>query len=360
MAESPPKQEQPAEAAPSATQISSETGLPEQTPAEAIVQGPVQVDDGLARDDEGYGGSDGSQSYLTSLTESVMNYKYENGRRYHAYREGTYLMPNDDDEQDRMDMGHHIYRLMLGGELYLAPIPKDVGRVLDLGTGTGIWAIDFADEHPNAQVLGTDLSPIQPKWAPPNCTFEVDDFESDWAFRHPFDYIHARELGGCISDAPKLFSKAYDALKPGAWFEINATRPGRFLSDDGTHELAKDAQFWMTNICEGAGRFGKPLDSAHEWAQQLKDAGFVDVKEEIRKVPCGPWPKDPTLKEIGKVQLYQESQLIASYTPAIFSRVLGWEEAEIQVLMAKAKNDLKNSAIHLYLPVYFIWGRKPE
>ena len=78
------------------------------------------------------------------------------------------------------------------------------------------------------------------------------------------------------------------------------------------------------------------------------------------QVPCGPWPKDPTLKEIGKVQLYQESQLIASYTPAIFSRVLGWEEAEIQVLMAKAKNDLKNPAIHLYLPVYFIWGRKPE
>ena len=55
------------------------------------------------------------------------------------------LQPNDDDEQDRMDMGHHIYRLMLGGELYLAPIAKDVSRVLDLGTGTGIWAIDFAE-----------------------------------------------------------------------------------------------------------------------------------------------------------------------------------------------------------------------
>jgi hypothetical protein len=33
--------------------------------------------------------------------------------------------------------------------------------VLDIGTGTGAWAIDFADEYPKAEVIGTDLSPIQ-------------------------------------------------------------------------------------------------------------------------------------------------------------------------------------------------------
>jgi ubiquinone/menaquinone biosynthesis C-methylase UbiE len=27
-----------------------------------------------------------------------------------------------------------------------------VNHVLDLGTGTGIWAMDFADEHPEAEV----------------------------------------------------------------------------------------------------------------------------------------------------------------------------------------------------------------
>lgn len=195
---------------------------------------------------------------------------------------------------------------------------------------------------------------------PPNCIFEVDDFESEWTHRRPFDYIHARELGGCISDDEKLFKQAYDHLTPGGWFELQATRPGKFLSDDGSDELAKDAQFWMTTICEGAGKFGKPLDNAHEYAQKLKNVGFLDVKEEIRKVPIGQWPKDPTLKELGKIQAHQEAQLIESYTPAIFSRVLGWQEAEIQVLMAKVKNDLRKTAHHLYLPVYFVYGRKPE
>ena len=35
-------------------------------------------------------------------------------------------------------------------------------RVLDVGTGTGIWAIDFADDFPDTMVFGTDISPTQP------------------------------------------------------------------------------------------------------------------------------------------------------------------------------------------------------
>jgi methylase of polypeptide subunit release factors len=50
----------------------------------------------------------------------------------------------------------------MDGKLYFAPIesPK---RVLDIGTGTGIWAMDFGDEFPEAEVTGTDISPIQPR-----------------------------------------------------------------------------------------------------------------------------------------------------------------------------------------------------
>ncbi|GJC94660.1 methyltransferase domain-containing protein [Colletotrichum higginsianum] len=38
-----------------------------------------------------------------------------------------------------------------------------VGRVLDLGTGSGIWAIDFGDDNPGADVTGVDLSASQPE-----------------------------------------------------------------------------------------------------------------------------------------------------------------------------------------------------
>lgn len=38
-------------------------------------------------------------------------------------------------------------------------------------TGTGNWAIDFADAYPMCDVLGTDLSPIQPQYVPVNCRY---------------------------------------------------------------------------------------------------------------------------------------------------------------------------------------------
>jgi methylase of polypeptide subunit release factors len=63
----------------------------------------------------------------------------------------------------RLDVMHHIYNMLLGGRLYVAPLDRPQ-RILDIGTGTGIWAIDIADQFPEAEVIGTDLSPIQPKW----------------------------------------------------------------------------------------------------------------------------------------------------------------------------------------------------
>lgn len=42
-------------------------------------------------------------------------------------------------------MHHHIFRLLLRDRLHLAPIGKNPQRILDMGTGTGIWAIEMAE-----------------------------------------------------------------------------------------------------------------------------------------------------------------------------------------------------------------------
>lgn len=80
-------------------------------------------------------------------------------------------------------MHHELMLHLFDGSLHAAPVGKNPQRILDVGTGTGIWAIDMADQHPSAEITGTDLSPIQPSWIPPNCRFEVDDMELPWTFR---------------------------------------------------------------------------------------------------------------------------------------------------------------------------------
>jgi hypothetical protein len=89
-----------------------------------------------------------------SLTASVYEFRHESGRRFHvcktpkhsfidtnlnkSYDWRTYTLPNDQNEQDRLDLQHHIYRLNVDGKLHLAPIPKDVHNILDIGCGTGL------------------------------------------------------------------------------------------------------------------------------------------------------------------------------------------------------------------------------
>jgi hypothetical protein len=86
---------------------------------------------------------DDASIYSASLASSVLNYRYENGRRYHGYHDGSYMVPNDEVEQERLDLMHHLFRMMLDGALYVAPISNDVQRILDVGTGTGICKCKF-------------------------------------------------------------------------------------------------------------------------------------------------------------------------------------------------------------------------
>jgi len=107
----------------------------------------------------------------------------------------------------------------------------------------------LAEKHPESEVLGTDLSPIQPGYVPPNCRFEIDDVEDDWVHSYKFDYIHGRYICPFLADVPKLLGMIYDNLNPGGHVEIMETLMLMKAIDDSLngHPLQK----WNTMMVEG-------------------------------------------------------------------------------------------------------------
>lgn len=94
-----------------------------------------------------------------------------------------------------------MFRIALGGRLHLSPINFETTKhVLDVGTGTGVWANDFAEENPKTQVMGIDLSRIQPSRFP-NCIFHRADAEEEWMY-YPlkFDFVFMRGMNVCFDN----------------------------------------------------------------------------------------------------------------------------------------------------------------
>ncbi|KAI1072047.1 hypothetical protein LB507_004962 [Fusarium sp. FIESC RH6] len=303
------------------------------------------------------------ESSTASMSSSILNYRTIKGRTYHSERgNAEYWASNDAQQNEAIDIIHHYLLLALDGKLQLAPVKDDIKSVLDVGTGTGIWAIDFADEHPNVEVIGTDISPIQPSWIPPNVKFEIEDCTQSWTFSpNTFDFIHMRYLYGSIGDWGALFQEAYRACAPGGWVESFEASP-RLESDDDSVQDGSAINEWGKFFIEGGKKLGRTFTIIDDDLQKkgMEEAGFVDIKTWDFKAPVGAWPKDPKMQEIGRFGHAAMDQDLEGFVLYMASFVLGWSQEEVLVYCAQLRRELRNRSHHPYCRMRIVYGRKPE
>ncbi|PWY88163.1 S-adenosyl-L-methionine-dependent methyltransferase [Aspergillus heteromorphus CBS 117.55] len=302
-----------------------------------------------------------TESYATSLSSSVFNFNFVNGRRFHSYQEGRYKFPNDEREQGRLNTLHHIFKLLMGGKLFLAPIDTEKPlRVLDIGTGTGMWAIEVGDAFPRLQwIVGNDLSPIQPTTVPPNVCFEVDDVEVSWPPRKPFDFIHARYMGGSIGDWPGLFKQAYEQLAPGGWIEFQEFSHIPGYSQDNSVPADNSVGRLYDLIEEGCNLMGRPATIGDKLPLFAADAGFINIQHQVFPIPMGAWPKDPHMKEIGAMNMLALLDGLEAFSIILFTQVLGWRPEEVTVFLAKVRQDTMKKGVHLLSNFNVMYAQKP-
>ncbi|ATY64036.1 TAM domain [Cordyceps militaris] len=280
----------------------------------------------------------------------------EEGRTYHGYNAGSYYLPNDPAEHERLDHQHRMVRLIQQGKLGLAPV-QNPKNVIDVCTGTGIWATEYASEHPDCTVLGSDLSAIQPREGVPNCSFIQHDVEKqDWDYGRQFDYAYFRYMVTCFDDMPAVLRKARDSLREGGYLEIFDT-PIQALSLDGSIDGTALAEWG--DVGRAAGRaLGRDMAKPRQYKRWLEEAGFVDVVETIVAAPVNEWCRDEHQKEIGRFMFHDFYALIGGLKKLVLAA--GYSSDAADDFLRRVRATIEDPNVHAYYEKYIVYGRKPR
>ncbi|KAL5598872.1 hypothetical protein BROUX41_003807 [Berkeleyomyces rouxiae] len=302
-----------------------------------------------------------SEMNRASLTSSMLNYRQVHGRTYQNFTETSeYWGPNDEQQNEGLNLTHNMFHVLMDGKLFNAPIGDNPENVIDVGTGTGVWAIDFADQFPQANVIGTDLSPIQPTWVPPNLRFELDDAQKPWAYPdNYFDFVHLRVLLGSIRDWPKLYKEIFRCLKPGGYFEhydfsyVPKSDDGSITPSSGWSEYSAA----LLEAGETMGQTFRVVDDSRN-VNWFEETGFEDITEIRYKVPVGGWPTNSKYKMIGYINYVVNDTDLDGYGAYFLTRI-GWSQERINAVVDKCRAELYDHTVHVYFDGSTVYGRKP-
>ncbi|MCJ1476750.1 hypothetical protein MMC13_005419 [Lambiella insularis] len=204
-------------------------------------------------------------------------------------------LPYNEEQGERWDLLHKARQWVLGSLIH-APItaPDDI---LDVGTTTGIWAVDAADANPRARVVGWDKTTHLQRWVPPNLDLIQFDYEQEWGVRERFNLVNIATPD--VHDWPFLFLHSCNALRPGGWVQCTGVvlHP---MSDQREIPLVGHLRHLCGIVREAWRECGVDLDAPLSWKRQLEASGFEDVRVREYKIPCHRWPRQRKLKEIGR------------------------------------------------------------
>ncbi|KZS94727.1 S-adenosyl-L-methionine-dependent methyltransferase [Sistotremastrum niveocremeum HHB9708] len=290
-------------------------------------------------------------------------------------------MPGDLPELDRLDLQHKIVTKVFKGhcpcsDQELDRLLRKKGErqtsILDLGRGSGIWAIEMAERYPESRVVGLDLVDSEPLELPSNCTFVTGDMMTGLtAFQNQFDLVHIRLV--------LMHMKSDETKKEALEYAVGCLRPGGMIvivdydetfTDDSRKSLlpAQDGpgsnnlnRSWATRFIREMFRGNRMEEAIDEKVIEKRLAvnpriDNVSIRERIGYVPLGWDGGDREYgAELGKMGFMNSWQGNRAMRPALLARGIASETVDAWIV--KADQEI-NGTRRLFIPIRGTWGRR--
>lgn len=288
------------------------------------------------------------------------NFRWLGGRRYFA--QSPYLLPCDESEFTRQDFEHHLLRQALRGNV-LAPVNQP-RMILDVGMGTGRWALEVTAQFPAASIVGVDLVPspgiertsqdaVSRTWAtpplelPPNFSFVTGNILGRLPFADGvFDYAHMRFLSAAIplGGWRHVMHELMRVTRRGGWIEIVDTSWTPLNGGPATEQV-----FYWARI---AGMMQEINLQLAAWLGNIfLDSGLANVS--------APKPQLPMGRGGGRIGSMVAANAIA-VAEALQPWVVGYgiaAAAEFARALAAARAEMMEGNVCMY-PIYVTYGQR--
>ena len=252
----------------------------------------------------------------------------------------------------RLNYQFYLWKKTLKFNLHPSiPVPKDTARIADVGTGTGIWLLDLAEEVPTSvQMDGLDitLSQAPPKqWLPPNISMRewsiFEDVPGDLVGK--FDIVHVRLLLLVIPDdnAVPVVQRLAKMLKPGGYLQWEELSGFGHRVVTVNPSIQTPAFQEMYRIMDGRGKF--------EWTLRLptsmSENGFEDAQ--IHQYEDN--------MDLAKAHSDMLLEMLEEFATGIAKSKGGEEARKMQQLIQRIYSESQEGAA-MYVPKIVCVGRK--
>jgi len=237
----------------------------------------------------------------------------------------------------------------LGGRLTFADLgsPK---RILEIGAGSGAWAIHAAKDYPKAEVIAIDISPLPERALPKNLKFLQMDVCQGLPFDdESFDVVHARFVLMHLPRFREVLARVCALIKPGGRLILEEIDARPYSQHQ---ETPKEVECFYDRLYDWVASKGETYDVGSELQPCVSKLGmFMDVTVKVLVVPFSPgWDGPVEVGALGdtmKQSLLKASSVLVNVVPGLT------EES-----VAKMKLALEEPEHKLRLRVYFLAARK--